>query len=74
MIFTIEKFEQAVIALNFSNINVAFYFYEEFCMCKDILLETSNGNILCDVRLKWLHVYRKFYPVKEIPNMFKLTS
>jgi hypothetical protein len=41
---------------------------------KDILVEISNGNILCDVWQKWLHIFRKFYPVKEIPNMFEAVS
>jgi hypothetical protein len=43
------KFEQTITALNFDHIceELGFDdFKEEFCKCKDFLVEISNGNIL----------------------------
>jgi hypothetical protein len=70
------KCEQAMTVLSFNHIFAfdVYDFYEEFCKCKGFIVEMGNGNILDDVGQKWLHVFRIFYAMKEVINMFKLAS
>jgi hypothetical protein len=73
----VSKFEQAVIALSLNHICAAVDFddfYEEFCKCRDFLVEISNGNILGDNRAEVVVYFWKFDSIKENPNMFKLIS
>jgi hypothetical protein len=56
-----SKFEQTITALNFNHICEELDsedFKEEFCKCKDFLVEISNGNILGDVVQEWLHDFK----------------
>jgi hypothetical protein len=56
-----SKFEQTIPALNFNHICEELDsedFKEEFCKCKDFLVEISIGNILGDIVQKWLHIFK----------------